>query len=152
MALTPSQRLAYLEKWARLHYANYLRYARDHALVWDEKLSFSQRNLVERLTDEQAELYKDIIQAIYDADGIEPPLGYLEDVAYLNYVHLPVLFSRAVNRFDALLPQFQTDANACLEAGEFELADLGQRIVDQVRAHADAIRPYCENEDQLSPA
>ncbi len=152
MALSKSRKLALLERWIRVHYSNYIRYGMEHALMWRDKASFEARQLVEQCFAEQQALFARMLSAVEAAGGVTPPLGYAEDVAYLNYVHLPVLVQRSIGRMRATLPPFLAELEELEQAGEFDLYDLGEAYVELVNSQCERLAPLCADETQLSPA
>jgi hypothetical protein len=151
MALPVSQSRAILARWIRVLHANYLRYGVEHALTWKERAGFDARRLVEACVEEQTELFRQMAGRILDLEGVLPSLGYPEDVAYLNYVHLPVLVQRSIQRMQATLPPFHQDIALLERNAEFALVDLGEAYVALVTSQCERLAPLCAESGQVSP-
>lgn len=151
MALPVSQSRAILARWMRVLHANYLRYGVEHALAWKERAGFDARRLVEDCVSEQTELFTRMAERMLDMDGVLPSLGYPEDVAYLNYVHLPVLVQRSIQRMQATLPPFEHDIALLEQHAEFALVDLGEAYVELVNSQCARLAPLCAEAEQVSP-
>jgi hypothetical protein len=151
MATTKSQSNAVLERWMRVLYANYLRYSLNHALAWHDRSGFGERELVERLVAGQQALFDRMSGALLARGGVMPPMGYPEDVAYLNYLHLPVIFRRAAARMAATVAPVQDDTAMFEKVGEFELADMGEAYVALMESQCSELRPFCETAESVSP-
>jgi hypothetical protein len=152
MALGTSRKIALLERWIKILYSNYLRYGVENALMWRETASFEAKRLVDVCYAEQQALFTRMVQKMDQLGGVTPPLGYAEDVAYLNYVHLPVLIQRSVGRMNATLQPFEAELELLEQSGEFELYDLGEAYIELVKSQCQRLVPLCANESQLSPA
>jgi len=151
MALPIPQKRAILSRWMRVLHANYLRYGVEHALMWKERAGFDARRLVEQCVDEQRALFQRMVEKMMDLDGVVPPLGYPEDVAYLNYVHLPVLVQRSIQRMNATLPPFEEELAVLEKAAEFGMADLAEAYIELVRVQTERLAPLCSDAAQVSP-
>lgn len=151
MPLSKSQRVNLLQEWAKLLYASYLRYAAQDARVWEDKCDFKIRKLVDDYVREEEELRLRVIRAIRELEAVVPICQFPEDVSYLNYLHLPVVFARAVNRMSGTADTIEEGAKYAEAEGEYEISDLGEEIVASLRAHVEGLKPLSAAE-HLNPA
>jgi|GEM_PF-5881236 len=152
MALSRNQRVSMLQEWAKLLYASYLRYASQDARVWEDKCDFKTRKLVDDYVREEETFRVRVVHAIRKLDAVVPMCQFPEDVSYLNYLHLPVVFSRAVQRMSGTADTIEAATKLAEAEGEYEISDLGEEIVASIRAHIEGLKPLCATADQVSPA